>query len=268
MRAANNNFHRADMRTALALAAAVSMLVLAAGDAGAAGIADTRHNLSSSNAITDANKTDEGEICVFCHTPHGSSATAAAPLWNKKLAAATSYTAYSSTTLDGTIDLANSVSLACLTCHDGTQAMETVLNKPGSGGYDADGNTGWVTWTSSTGNTVDETTGKLLSTAVANLGTDLSNDHPVGIQYAKSSVGTLDSDFVNAAKHATLDRWWVDTSTGTSGTRDKTDMVLYTKSDNKPYVECASCHDPHTTNDTFLRIANTGSAVCLACHVK
>jgi hypothetical protein len=42
-------------------------------------------------------------------------------------------------------------------------------------------------------------------------------------------------------------------------------------------VECASCHDPHgvpsagpgsTFNPTFLRINNTGSAVCLTCHSK
>ena len=31
---------------------------------------------------------------------------------------------------------------------------------------------------------------------------------------------------------------------------------------------CASCHDPHTTNTTFLRIENDNSDVCLACHTK
>ena len=41
-------------------------------------------------------------------------------------------------------------------------------------------------------------------------------------------------------------------------------------------VECGSCHDPHVesgtgtpaSGQTFLRIANSGSAVCLACHNK
>jgi hypothetical protein len=42
-------------------------------------------------------------------------------------------------------------------------------------------------------------------------------------------------------------------------------------------VECASCHDPHGVpsagpgsvfNATFLRVTNTGSAVCLSCHTK
>jgi predicted CXXCH cytochrome family protein len=71
--------------------------------------------------------------------------------------------------------------------------------------------------------------------------------------------------------------WWVDT--GGTG-RQKTDMTLYTRgpgaggggytgqTDPEPFVECASCHDPHTANPTFLRIANAGSAVCLACHIK
>ena len=54
--------------------------------------------------------------------------------------------------------------------------------------------------------------------------------------------------------------------------RNKTDMILYTRAASagytgqtnpEPFVECASCHDPHSTNTTFLRIANSGSAVCL-----
>ncbi len=68
---------------------------------------------------------------------------------------------------------------------------------------------------------------------------------------------------------------------GTAGVRDKSDMILYTRNfggatGNAPSVECGSCHDPHVeeatgtpaAGKTFLRIANTGSAVCLACHNK
>ena len=34
-------------------------------------------------------------------------------------------------------------------------------------------------------------------------------------------------------------------------------------------VQCASCHDAHgTANSMFLRVTSTGSALCLACHVK
>ena len=76
--------------------------------------------------------------------------------------------------------------------------------------------------------------------------------------------------------------WWVDTTaTGSvANTRQKTDIQLYTRGDatlvgtftdnstvaitaGQPFVECASCHDPHSSNPTFLRILNTGSAVLL-----
>ena len=117
---------------------------------------------------------------------------------------------------------------------------------------------------------------------ISNIGTDLKNDHPIGIQYAGGGIsanGTVstgtgaDPDF-KAPQSAVLNNslvWWVDTSVGTANTRQKTDMILYTRTlDQKaqPFVECASCHDPHSENTTFLRISNAGSAVCLACHTK
>ena len=70
--------------------------------------------------------------------------------------------------------------------------------------------------------------------------------------------------------------WWVDSELPTGdGSRQKTDMLLYTRSVTgidggvaQPFVECASCHDPHVNNPTFLRTTNDGSAVCRACHTK
>jgi hypothetical protein len=168
---------------AIAVIIAGAIIAIASNaEAASTGIRNTRHNLSSSNNVAaaggnTANKSTGTEVCVFCHTPHGASSTAAAPLWNKKLADPTSYTAYTSSTLDSTVDLTNSVSLACLTCHDGTQAMDTVLNSPGSGGYNATSASMGLSWSgSNVGND-----GKLSTSSVTNLGTDLSNDHPVGI---------------------------------------------------------------------------------------
>lgn len=237
-----------------------------------AGIKNTKHNLSATS--TQENKTTgQGEICVFCHTPHGSETTAAAPLWNKNFNSG--YTVYNSagqsTTLDGTIDISNSVSLACLSCHDGSQAMDTVLNNSGSGWNTStnDGTKG--TMTGVTWNGTRQSAGAI--TGIANLSKDLSNDHPVAIPYgfyAKADgTGdqTNDADFFKATKHDTKALWWVDTD-GNTASRSKADLTLFTRN-NTPYVECASCHDPHVDNSTpFLRIANTESALCLTCHNK
>ena len=253
------------------------------------GIATTKHNLGSTG--TGVNKFDgTAEICVFCHTPHGADTSAAVPLWNRVLPSGTSYTTYASlgtSTLDAkTTTNVGSVSIACLSCHDGTQAMNTVINAPGSGNYSATGVTMAGTWTGA-----NQTDGKIGPDTITNIGKDLKNDHPIGIQYGGGGVNstqssppaegaTTDPDFKAVKKSGSglSTVWWVDTAAGAADSRQKTDMILYTRpstdisggtaGQSEPFVECASCHDPHSTNATFLRIVNTGSAVCLACHIK
>ena len=256
------------------LGAVAGVALLVASGTASAQIAGTRHNLGTGGPGPNT-FSGTGEVCVFCHTPHGADNSAAVPLWNRDIGTPPAYTTYDSlgtTSLDGNVENVGSVSLACLSCHDGTQAMDTLLNDPGSGDVVASFTGG--TWT-----------GNDRPQGIADVGTDLTNDHPVGIQYggggqdATTPAGTFkDADFVatqNDAINGTT-VWWVDTAAGTGGTREKTDMALYTRvgsqvgadAGGEPFVECASCHDPHTTNTTFLRIENTGSAVCLACHVK
>lgn len=209
---------------------------------------------------------DNNEICVYCHTPHGARTDIEAPLWNKPDTGAT-YQTYDSTTIDGVVLGVGSVSVACLTCHDGTQAMDAVINAPGSGAGSG---------------TIGSGVGTMPPASIANLGEDLRNDHPIGIQYGGFDPGTgqIDPDFVNTGNGlqvATIlgrQRWWVDTEATPNGSRDKTDMILYTRlngATDEPFVECGSCHDPHSggvTNPSFMRISNDNSDVCLACHVK
>jgi len=270
-------------------AAATIVLGATAGQHASAAIQNTKHNLGASNGVnTNFMTTGTTEICVFCHTPHASNTNVKAPLWNKPTNGG-SYTTYStatSATIDGSVDMSG-VSLACLSCHDGTQAMDTMINKPGSGGYNPAGSTLGGVWTGAN----QDGTGKM--TGLANLGTDLTNDHPVGIQYCGGGVSTgsasttaastgacRDVDFIAPADGTIANTrvWWVDSSAGTTGTREKTDMILYARAPTlpndatsgqfQPFVECASCHDPHSSNTTFLRIQNTQSAVCLTCHNK
>jgi hypothetical protein len=269
----------------------------------ATGIVTTRHNLSSSSAAGNNQVSDTAEVCVFCHTPHGGSTNAPAPLWNKRLRSDglpangvgtyTSYATLNTPSLDGIVAPVGSISVACLSCHDGTQAMDNIINAPGSGNVTADGggDTGLgYTWT---GATVDAQ-GRL-NGGPALLGTDLSNDHPIGIQYCGgglSGSGTTvsgtcrDSDFVLPQTQTVNNNqvFWVET--GGTG-KQRTDLPLYernfagTGGGIGPSVECGSCHDPHvstgqagpagtgrTAGETFLRISNASSAVCTACHVK
>ena len=101
---------------------------------------------------------DNFETCFYCHTPHNSST--AAPLWNRQ-ATAGSYTMYDSPTLDMVIaGSPQGVSLACLSCHDGTIALDALLNYP----------PGMITSTDTLGGS-------------RNLTTDLSDDHPISITY-------------------------------------------------------------------------------------
>jgi hypothetical protein len=181
--------------------------------------------------------------------------------------------------------------MACLSCHDGTQAMDNIINAPGSGGRLADGggNDGRAfTWTGAN----VAPTGRI--TGVALLGTDLSNDHPIGIQYCGGGLsgagavvsGTCrDGDFKQPLTQSINGNqsFWVET--GLPGTRQRTDFPLYMRTGADaglgPLVECGSCHDPHVSagqagpagtgqvsGATFLRVSNANSAVCLTCHTK
>ncbi len=292
MRDMTSNWSQCLGRLLRATGAGVIALSLVASGTALAGIANTRHNLSTTGPGGFVGVTaGTADICVFCHTPHAANLSVAAPLWNKQNSGAT-YTTFStasSSTIDGTVLPVGSVSLACLSCHDGTQAMDNIINAPGSGGLTADGGgaAGLTTFTWDTAQTPPRVNaaGQMLPASVAMLGADLTNDHPIGIQYcgggqtaALPGGACRDADF-RAPANATINSqlvWWVDTGATGIGARSKSDMILYTRSFagvNGPSVECASCHDPHVeaggvAGATFLRVSNAGSAVCLACHNK
>ena len=282
--------HRAASVTAVMLLALGALGVQNA----SAQVAKTKHNLSNTqdagtNQSARVNYTaDTEQVCVFCHTPHGAK-TEKAPLWQRTVSDATAYTTYSSTagSISPTMDAVNrpigSVSIACLSCHDGTQAINVLANAPGSGGMDtAIGN-----WTR--GATLDA---DFKLAGAVKLDKDLQNDHPIGIVYGggvdtkTGGYKTADEAFVEP-KHVSVNNksvWYVDNSTGAAdtvaGSRDKRDIALFTRAkvtgtnadtttlDFQPYVECSSCHDPHLNEKLFLRVTPDGSKICLACHIK
>jgi len=202
-----------------------------------AGIASTKHNLSTSGTGT-VKSTDETEICIFCHTPHQAIKNDNIPLWNHTLSAEASYGVYTSPTFDGgstvqdlggTNAATAAVSNLCLSCHDGTVAINS-LNNPSN----ALGANPTMTGTGA---------GGVIPAGPANIGNDLSDDHPVNFLY-DNALASADGS-LNAPSSLTGVRLF------------------------NGYVQCASCHDPHeSVNPAFLRVDNTGSALCLKCHNK
>ena len=111
-----------------------------------------------------------GEICIVCHTPHNADMTVAtAPLWNHEVTVFTPYVLYSSSTLNAVVGQPGDESKLCLSCHDGTVALENF------GG--ATGGTNFVTGT-------------------ALVGTDISDDHPISFTY-DAALTTADGGLHN-----------------------------------------------------------------------
>ncbi len=290
-------FTKPMMKRAWIIAAFAEAVLFATANVAMAGIAITPHNLGSTGPGPNT-FSGTAAICVFCHTPHGANISAAVPLWNRRLNTPTAYKTYNllgTSSLVGAVEPVGSVSIACLSCHDGTIALNVMINQPGPGGYNPGGAPLAGTWTgpvagaTPVGSLNFTTNG---ATTIFDIGTDLTNDHPIGIQYggggAQASdpdglfTGTLDDPAFNPPCKSTIDGepvWWVNTpaGTGTCTRREKTDLPLFTRvatvgvntGAEQPYVECASCHNPHeSVNPTFLRISNKGSALCLSCHIK
>ena len=210
---------------------------------------------------------------------------------------ATTYQTYDllgTSSLTQTVAQPGAASLSCLSCHDGQTAVDSIINMPGSGRYQASqatsqDNAFLNSWNNASGpdatvhiglNGAAPETGCLACHApgaeifkagatdftIFAIGTDLRNDHPVGITYPVTSGTSTEFKTPGGQKGATF---FFDDG---DNNMEKQEVRVY---DGK--VECASCHDPHgvpsgapgsTFKPTFLRVANTGSALCLTCHTK
>lgn len=212
---------------------------LAVGLAGAGTIVGSKHDLRASGGGTP---TGQGlvEVCVVCHTPHqASAANAQDPLWNHQGTTTTTFGVYASPTMNatpaeigGAAMGSQSVSLLCMSCHDGTVSVLAMYNNPPAGAPTVNAIAGRI-----------DASGRIISTA--NLGTNLTDDHPINFTY-NSALASLDNGLVDPASSSTIQGWLV------GGT-----------------VQCSSCHDVHDPQYVpFLRADNTGSALCLTCHIK
>ncbi|MDP3297576.1 MAG: hypothetical protein Q8N09_08305 [Thermodesulfovibrionia bacterium] len=208
------------------------------------------------------------ERCAMCHTPHAGSGQY--PLWNRAQGAPTSYTMYASPTFDMTettlIDSANYATFNCMVCHNGVAS--TLVNYPGPG---------------SVANTDYNFNSTLLVNPQTNLGSDAAtmlNEHPVGFTY-NPARDDENNGFRAAQAYSTSNV----NKRAIIGARGP--YPLYSETGNTGdynQFECATCHAVHDTVDYpgksmdvgrsagtqvyFLRGDNSGSGMCIDCHVN
>ncbi|MCF7974574.1 MAG: hypothetical protein K9N55_12215 [Phycisphaerae bacterium] len=165
------------------------------------------HDLSASTG---------SDACRFCHTPHGVSPKTV--LWNQPLST-TVYKIYQSSSLEAMVGQPTGSSKLCLSCHDGTVALPVA----GMGS--------------------SRVSGATLKPGQANLGTDLSDDHPISFFY---------SDALSARDPQI---------------RPASSLPAALALDRENELQCTTCHDAHNNQyGKFLTMPNERSAMCTSCH--
>ena len=181
-------------------------------------VSDTVHNLSMSGPGRIRAQT-ESQVCIFCHAPHNTSGVR--PLWNRDLSIA-SYQIYRSSTLDAKPGQPTGSSKLCLSCHDGTIALGSVLSRQEQ---------------------IRMTGGDFLPAGLTNLGTDLSDDHPISFYYT-AGIAASDRQLVTPSA-----------------------LPSEVKLDASGQMQCTSCHDPHHNRyGKFLVKHREFGELCVACH--
>lgn len=226
-----------------------------------ADIRETPHNLIKSRDKSVSEKL----VCVFCHTPvqevgdipQGSAGTMA-PRWQKSVVDGFVFTIYDDI---GRLGLGKpsvgSQSVACLSCHDTNQAFSvgrTSADHPFGVPY-----RGAIGYNDS------------------NLGTAKKADPAAPFRIAQHLTALEDFRAVSQGTVEGRTVFWVSRS-GVTNRRTRGDLPLYGRGNISdpnlaeglivPHIECGSCHDPHASTATFLRVSAEGSQLCLTCHDK
>lgn len=256
---------------ALGLALTATSAMAGSDKPGGSGIVGSYHDLA-----TDSRFGGDGQsrICIFCHHPHQAQTNNASdtdarengthrmdymPLWNHDVTTQT-FSPYSNgngptvgrNALNAKADLTASgwapggVSLLCLSCHDGSVAINAYSNFSTA---KSDGLNG------ASGNAIQggtKTPGEVSRALIGGSG-DLSNHHPIGFNYL--NVRDADAEIADPSR--------VINSTGTT-----ISDLLY----GGTQFECVTCHDVHNSQnpgaEKFLWISNNNSNFCLTCHLK
>lgn len=199
-------------------------LLLAAPQAGiAGGLAGSAHDFSQASWAG-------GQVCVACHTPHNANATAA-PLWNHTVTTQI-YTLYVSATLKSVQGQPTASDKLCLSCHDGTVAVDSYRGA----------------------------TGATYISRANNLGITPNAHHPSSILYDAALFALKSGSLFNPTSKV------VTVGTGAQSKTGTINAVMLSGGQ----VQCFSCHDVHNTytasTRNLLKISNSANAICFACH--
>lgn len=177
-------------------------------------VVNTAHNLNNYPGVTIPGN----QVCLPCHTPHNAQVSGEGNvLWNHAETTET-FSMYSSTA-----NQPEGPSKMCLSCHDGVTAIDNY------GG----------------------TAGSVVMTGSKALGTDLSDDHPIGVEYPTSQPADYNVP-----------------GSFSPGIGGGTGVQLVTIN-SIARVECTSCHHVHNNGlGSFLRVPVQESYLCLQCHIK
>ena len=166
---------------------------------------------------------------MACHAPHKNNNTTGL-LWNHAQTS-TVFTLYSSSTLNAGMVQPAGVSKLCLSCHDGTVALDSF------GGN----------------------TGTNFIPSGDNLGTSLANDHPIGFTYDAALV-TADGGL-----RATTSAANIGPGGATTGTIASNLLI----GGQVECASCHDVHNTkNAVTAKLLKISTAGSALCLTCHAK
>lgn len=189
-------------------------------------IAGTAHDFSTESWAPTTNRG-----CGVCHTTHQSIPITSAPLWNHEATVVAGYTLYDSPTFDGsaTITDPGASSRLCLSCHDGTVALENFGgNTSGTNFIDPSARIGGVA------------------------GNDLSTEHPISFEYT-DALATSDGGLFPPTT----------TMSGLGNSIDN-DMLFNNRME---CASCHDVHNRFGVMH-LLKMSNVNSELCLTCHNK
>jgi hypothetical protein len=176
-------------------------------------------------------------LCSFCHVAHKTGAAPEGPgylLWNHTLSSVTTYGVYQSDSMKATdlTDLGGqlTVSNLCLSCHDGTVAVNSFYEPVGNATFD--------------GNIPEDTT--FVGNAIIR---DLSKTHPVNFTY-NATVANAAGMLVPASS----------SSVDAAG-----EIPLFNSK-----MQCVTCHDPHNGESGIFEQnfpTQASGSFCTYCHL-